>query len=195
MSFLATIGEGAAQDRVAEQYEGERSSKGYVPNYVPMFSLRPDVYDAWAALISTIRGNMNLRRYELVTFAAARELRSSYCSLAHGKILLDEFLDEKALRDLVIQPPTDDVEREVMDLAAKVAREATSVTQLDIDTVRGVGLTDEEILDVILASAARAFFTKVTDATGTRADNEYRSLLGNELAEALTIGRPIEDRV
>lgn len=158
MSFLATIGEGAAQGRVAEQYEGERSSKGYVPNYVPMFSLRPDVYDAWAALISTIRGNMNLR-------------------------------------DLIIQPPTDDVERAVMDLAAKVAHEATSLTQLDIDTVRGVGLTDEEILDVILASAARAFFTKVTDATGTRADNEYRSLLGNELTEILAIGRPIEDRV
>lgn len=195
MSFLNTIDESLAQGRVAEQYEKERSSKGFLPNYVQMFSLRPEVYEAWSGLIGTIRDSMDLRRYELVTLAAARELRSSYCLLAHGKILLDKFVDEKALRDLVSQPPHDDVDRAVMELAAKVAHDATSVTPTDIETVRGVGLTDEEILDVILAAAARAFFTKVIDATGTRPDNEYRSMLGSEMVDVLAVGRPVEDRV
>ena len=43
----------------------------------------------------TIAGGMDTRRYELATLAAARELRSSYCSLAHGKILAERFLDRR----------------------------------------------------------------------------------------------------
>ena len=40
---------------------------------------------------------MDKRRFELVTFAAAHELRSSACSLAHGKVLEEFFGD----RDIV----------------------------------------------------------------------------------------------
>ena len=192
MSFLETIDEGAARGKVAEQYEEERSPKGYVPNYVQTFSLRPEVFDAWASLITTIKKNMDLRRYELVTLAAAQALQSSYCSLAHGKILLDKFLDENALLDLVVKPSGNDTDRAVMALAAKVAVDAPSVTEADIETIRRVGLTDQKIFDVILAAAARAFFTKVLDGTGTTPDREYRGLLGDDLIEALAVGRPVD---
>lgn len=192
MSFLDKTDEAAARGRVAEQYEEERSSKGYVPNYVQTFSLRPDVYDAWGSLITTIRANMDLRRYELVTLAAAQALQSSYCSLAHGKILLEKFLDENALLDLVVRPAPDDVDRAVMDLAAKVAVDAPSLTEADIESVRRVGLSDQEVFDVVLAAAARAFFTKVMDGTGTGPDREYRGLLGDDLIEVLAVGRPVD---
>ena len=194
MSFLAVIEEGAAQGRVAEHYEAERSAKGYLPNYVRTFSLRPDVYDAWAVLSGAIKSHMDVRRFELVTLAAARELRSSYCALAHGKVLLDKFLDEVSLRDLVVQPPENEVDRAVMELAAKVARDAPSVSAGDIEALRRVGLADADILDVVLAASVRAFFTKVLDGTGTRPDYEYRSLLGDDLTSLLTVGRPVEDR-
>ena len=118
MGFLDTIDEEAAEGRVAEQYQSERSSKGYLPNYIQAFSLRPEVYDAWAVLIDTIRANMDLRRYELVTLAAARALRSSYCALAHGKILLDRFVGEEDLRDLVVGEPQDGVDRAVKERLA-----------------------------------------------------------------------------
>ena len=42
------------------------------------FSLRPAAYVAWENLIVSIRSNMDLRRYELVTIAAATKLRCSY---------------------------------------------------------------------------------------------------------------------
>ena len=195
MSFLETIDESAAREKVAEQYEEEKSSRGYLPNYVQTFSLRPEVFDAWGSLITTIKRNMDLRRYELVTLAAAQALQSSYCSLAHGKILLDKFLDENALLDLVVRPSGNDVDRAVMDLAGKVARDAPSVTEADIESMRRVGLTDEEIFDVIAAAAARAFFTKVLDGTGTRPDREYRNLLGDDLVDALAVGRPVDSGV
>jgi hypothetical protein len=44
---------------------------------------------------------------------------------------------------------------------------------------------------VVLAVAARSFFTKVLDATGTLADAAYNDMEPG-LREALTVGRPIE---
>ena len=55
------------------------------------FAERPDVYAAWGQLLGAIKANMDLRRYELATLAAARRLRSSYCCLAHGKVLIEDF--------------------------------------------------------------------------------------------------------
>jgi alkylhydroperoxidase family enzyme len=70
-----------------ELYDEERARRGYVPNFLRALSQRPDVYRAWMQLNRTILGGMDERRYELATLAAARRLRSSYCSLAHGKVL------------------------------------------------------------------------------------------------------------
>ena len=81
-----------------------------------------------------------------------------------------------------------------MDLAEKVADDATSVTQADIDRLREPGWTDPEILDdIVLAAAARCFFSKVLDGVGALPDREYESKLEPELREALTVGRPIAD--
>jgi hypothetical protein len=66
------------------------------------------------------------------------------------------------------------------------------VTQDDVDELRVLGLTDEEIFDVILAAAARSFFAKALDATGTAPDAAFRQL-EPDLVEALTVGRPIAE--
>ena len=139
---------------------------------------------------------MDLRRYELATVAAARRLRSSYCTLAHGSVLLDKFMSPEGVRGLVAdQEPAelDDVDAAVVDLADKVALDATSVTQADIDRLRSLGLTDTEILDVVLAAAARCFFSKALDGLGIEADAKYAEL-DPELRDALTVGRPIAER-
>ena len=77
-----------------------------------------------------------------------------------------------------------------MELADKVAHDAASVTQADIDGLRDVGLTDREILDVVLAAAARCFFSKTLDALGVEPDAKYSELEPN-LRATLTVGRPI----
>jgi alkylhydroperoxidase family enzyme len=87
----------------------------------------------------------------------------------------------------------DPVDVAVMGLADKVAQDATSVTQADIDALRAHGLSDAEIFDVIAAAAARCFFSKVLDGVGAQADARYAELEG-PLRETLTVGRSIADR-
>jgi alkylhydroperoxidase family enzyme len=85
----------------------------------------------------------------------------------------------------------DSTDRAIVDFAAKIALHADQVTASDIDDLRAVGLSDEEVFDVVLAAAIRCFFSKALDGTGTQPDHEYMAL-DVELRDTLTVGRPIE---
>src|SRR2546430_7866418 len=101
MPFIETVPEARASGAVAEIYEADRATFGHLPNFTRSFSLRPAVYSAWRQLNGAIKADMDLRRYELATGAAARRLRSSYCMLAHGSVLVGQFLQPPALRAVV----------------------------------------------------------------------------------------------
>jgi uncharacterized peroxidase-related enzyme len=136
---------------------------------------------------------MDLRRYELATLAAARRLRSSYCTLAHGSVLIDRFMAPETVRAVVADHRTAELSATdvaVMDLADKVADDATAVQQADIDHLRSLGLSDTDIVDVVLAAAARCFFSKTLDALGVEPDAKYAAL-DPALRAALTVGRDI----
>jgi alkylhydroperoxidase family enzyme len=153
------------------------------------FALRPEVLQAWLQLNGAIKASSDLRRYELATLAAARRLRSSYCALAHGKVLAERFYDLDAVPRL--PEGLDAADAAIMRFAEKVVDDATSITQADVDELRAHGLGDGEIVDVVLAAAVRCFFSKTLDALGVQADPDYASLPAS-FREPLTVGRPIE---
>ena len=193
MTFIETVAEDEAADAVGAMYETDRQIFGHLPNLTKGFSLRPDVYAAWRQLNGAIKANMDLRRYELATVAAASRLRSSYCTLAHGSILLDKFMGPEGVRAVVADHDAaelDAVDAAIVDLADKVALDATTVTQADVDSLRAFGLTDSDILDVVLAAAARCFFSKVLDGLGIEPDAKYAQL-DPALRDLLTVGRSI----
>jgi uncharacterized peroxidase-related enzyme len=195
MTFVETVPEAEATGEVARMYEADREIFGHLPNFTEAFSLRPEVYAAWRQLNGAIKANMDLRRYELATVAAARRLRSSYCTLAHGSVLMEKFLEPDAVRGVVADYRTaglEPVDVAVMDLADKVATDATSVTPADVERLRSLGLSDAEIVDVVLAAAARCFFSKTLDGLGAEPDAKY-SQLDPELRDVLTVGRSIAE--
>ncbi len=194
MPFIDTPPETDASGSTAELYQKSRASYGYLPNMTKLFAHRPEVFEAWVTLNGAIKSNMDLRRYELVTIAAARELRSSYCMLAHGKVLLGGMLTAAELKSIVEDPETPDLaqlDREIMRYAAKLVRDAASVQQTDIDALRAHGLTDSEIFDIATAAAVRCFFSKTLDALGASPDTAYAAI-EPEVRDALVVGRPIE---
>jgi len=162
-------------------------------NYERAFEERPEVYAAWVELNTAIKANMDFRRYELATLAAARRLRSSYCALAHGSVLVDRF--GEPVREIALDRRSaglDEVDLAVMDLAERVVDDATSIDDAELDRLRTLGLSDAEIMDVVLAAAARCFFSKTLDGLGVRPDATY-SDLDPGLREVLVVGRPIAD--
>jgi len=162
-------------------------------NYERAFGQRPAVYAAWQQLNGAIKAGMDLRRYELATLAAARRLRSSYCCLAHGTVLAEQF--GAPVAEIALDHRTaglDEVDVAVMDLAEQVADDATAIDEADLQRLRDLGLSQDEVMDVILAAAARCFFSKTLDALGVRPDASYQELAPG-LRQVLVVGRPISE--
>ena len=160
-------------------------------NYERAFAERPEVFAAWVQLNTAVKAGMDLRRYELATLAAARRLRSSYCSLAHGTVLAELF--GEPVREIALDRRTaglDEVDAAVMDLAECVVDDASSITDGDLQRLRDLGLSETDVMDVVLAAAARCFFSKTLDALGVEPDASYLEL-APELREVLVVGRPI----
>ena len=135
---------------------------------------------------------MRMRRYELITFAAAMTLECTYCMLAHGAILRKNFFSAEQLLAIVKDfqnAGLPDEEVALMSFAQKIITNAHQVNEEDMEELRKHGLPDEEILDVVLAATARSFFSKTLDVLDAKPDEKYLEL-EPELIQAFTLGRP-----
>ena len=191
--FIEVPDETTADGEVAEWYEQQRASWGYLPNYAGAFATRPDVARAWNELNGAVRNHMDRRRYELVTIAAARAYRSTYCTAAHSKFLRDQCGDEASMRAVAADPTgaaLEAADREVVEFATRVAEDAASIAADDVQRLRDLGFSDAEIVDIVFAAAARAFFTKALDALGVQADVELGATFDPEVRRQVTVGRP-----
>jgi uncharacterized peroxidase-related enzyme len=191
--FIEGVAEGDATGAVGDYYEQQRAHWGFLPNYAYAFSTRPNVAAAWNQLNRTVRENMDRRRFEIATIAAARALQSTYCTTAHSKFLRDVCGDEATLLQIVEHPDgstLDPLDRAVYEFAAKVAADAASVQQDDVDRLRSLGLSDVEIADVVFAASARSFFTRALDGLGAQLDPQLAETFEPAVRERLVVGRP-----
>jgi uncharacterized peroxidase-related enzyme len=192
--FIDSVPEDDATGPLADYYRQQRGAWGFLPNYAAAFSTRPDVAQAWNALNGTVRGGMDRRRFELATIAAARALRSTYCTAAHSTFLRDVCGDEATMLSIATEPSgaaLSEHDRAVYEFAAKVAADASSIEQADVDRLRAVGLPDADIADVVFAAAARSFFTRVLDALGAQLDVQTAQTFPPEICKAMIVGRPV----
>ncbi len=196
MAFIDTIAPAEASGDVLAMYQRQQASWGFVPNYAKVFSLRPEVLARWGNLLAEIRRPMDARRFELITFAAAHELRNSACSLAHGKALTPFFSAEEVgvMAKGGEVPGLTAAEGAMIAFSRKVARDASAVTEADAEALRAHGLTDAEIFDVAATAAGRAFFTKLLDALGVLPDAPMAGV-PPVLRAAVDFGRPIDTAV
>jgi uncharacterized peroxidase-related enzyme len=192
MAFIETIAPTHARDAVLAMYQRQQAAWGYVPNYAKVFCHRPQVMARWGQLLAEIKRPMDKRRFELVTFVSAHELRNSACVLAHGKKLREFFSDEQilAIAEGRLDGVLGDAEQSVVRFARQIASDAVSVTAAQVASLEQQGISDAEIFDIAATAAGRAFFTKLLDALGVLPDAAF--LEGDSFRQSLTVGRAID---
>lgn len=192
MAFIDTISATWATGETFAMYDRQQRHYGYVPNYATVFSHRPEVMRRWAELLACIKRPMNKRRFELATFAAAVTLRSTLCTLAHGKALLEFFSAEDVMEMARGELPASltAAEAGLMRFARAVARDPSVITESDVAELKGYGFSDAEVFDVAVTVAGRAFFATVVESLGVATDAPLRALDG-ALRDALTVGRQV----
>jgi hypothetical protein len=90
-----------------------------------------------------------------------------------------------------VDESTDPLHAAIGELARTVAASPADIREAELKPLRDLGLSGVDILDVVLAVAARCFFGSVLEATRAVRDSAYASL-DESLREVLTVGRPIE---
>jgi uncharacterized peroxidase-related enzyme len=194
--YIDTVAEDEAEGPLADYYAQQRTFWGFLPDYAGAFSSRPDVAAAWGRLNGAVRDGMDRRRFEIATIAAARALRSTYCTAAHSGFLRDVCGDEATMLSIAQEPDgttLDALDRAVYEFARKVASDASTVEQADVDALREAGLSDPDIADVVFAAAARSFFTRVLDGLGARLDVQTAETFSPDVLAAMVVGRPVGD--
>jgi uncharacterized peroxidase-related enzyme len=192
MPFIDTIPDSEISDEVRAMYARQQSFWGFVPNYARVFCYRPEIMGLWAALQAGIKRTMDKRRYELVTFAAANCLRSTLCSLAHGRTLTQFFSKEdvQLMAHGAAPASLSAAEAEMMAFVRKVARGAYMVTRVDIERLKQHGFSDAEIFDISAAASARAFWTGVVESLGVEPEPSLLEM-ETEFKRTLACGRPL----
>lgn len=196
--YLRTIAEQDATGEIAEIYAKEKSAAGFVPESARCFTTRPDLLPIFDAFFDGVRSGFSLgaREWMLITFIAAKHIPSTYCSHVYGRRLQAELGSKAAV--LAIQRdfrdaglPDRDVE--MLAYAEKVTNSAYRTTEADIERLRAVGFTDQQICDIALCASFRCFLSRFVDAVGAIPEPGFMDS-DAEFRTAMTVGRAIRRR-
>jgi uncharacterized peroxidase-related enzyme len=194
--FLQTIAEKDATGRIAEIYGKEKAPLGFVPESARCLTTRPDLLPLFDAFFDGVRSGFSLgaREWCLITFIAAKHLRSTYCSQVYSQRLIallgskDEVL---AIQRDFRSAGLSDKDVAMLAYAEKVTTDAHRVTQSDIDQLRSVGFSDQQICDIALCASFRCFLSKFVDAVGAVPEEAFADK-DAEFRSAMTVGRSLE---
>ena len=111
--------------------------------------------------------------------------------MAHGGFLR-QHSDDPELASHIMHDYTkadlDPVTRDMLDFASKLTRDPTSMRKTDVEGLRGLGLSDEQILSVVLITCVFNFMTRLADGLGVevpsgRQEAHERWLTGDVLSQ------------
>jgi uncharacterized peroxidase-related enzyme len=157
------------------------------------FTPRPDLLPIYTDFIEKVRAGFSLgiREWRLITLIAAKHIPSTYCSYVYGEQLIADLGSKEAVmavqRDFrTAGLPDRDVE--MLAYAEKITRDASQVSQADIDRLRAVGFTDQQICDIALCASFRCFVSRFFDAVGAGPEAVYIDD-DAQFRKAMTVGK------
>jgi len=193
--FLKTIDEERATGRVAELYQAQKAQNGFVMAAMQCWTARPDLLPVYTEFADKVRAGFSLspRDWRLITLIAAKHVPSTYCSHVYGKQLIADLGSKNAV--LAVQgdfrsAQLSERDVEMLSYAETISKDASRVTQEQIERLRAVGFTDVQICDIALCAAFRSFVSRFFDATGAGPEPAFIDA-DVQFRRAMTVGKSI----
>jgi uncharacterized peroxidase-related enzyme len=193
--FVKTVAPDEATGPIAESYEKDKATFGFVMEATACWTARPDLLPVFEEFFGKVKAGFSLspRDWRLITFIAAKHVPSTYCAQVYGRQLRQDLQSKDAvlavLRDYRAAGLSErDVE--MLAFAELVAKNASKATPANIDRLRAVGFTDVQISDIALCASLRCFMSRFFDAVGAKPEafflDEDETFRG-----ALTVGKAL----
>jgi len=137
-----------------------REQVGFVPNVFRAYSYRPERLSAWFAHYRQLHEpteNLDAAEREMIAVAVSMANGCLYCLVAHGAALR-EALGDPILADRITldhrRAGLDERRTAILDFAVKVTERPLDCTPEDLERLKGFGLTEEEVWDVVEMSCS-----------------------------------------
>jgi uncharacterized peroxidase-related enzyme len=185
-------------DATSAFYRGTIEAEGFVMNFSRLWAWRPQTCDAFSDLRGQLMAKTSLspRECAVLIAATAASVGDAYCSLAWGTKLAAA--SDPATAAAVLRGSGEDAldarERALANWARKVASDANATVAADVDALRAVGLSEQEIFDATALIAFRVAFTTVNGALGARPDWQLADAAPPAVREAVNYGRAVSER-
>lgn len=181
MAWIRVVEESEASGELAKIYEEVKRKRGKVAEIMKVHSLRPSAMKAHLTLYDDLLfkpSGLTREELEMLATVVSSLNHCEYCIRHHGEALLHYWKDEQKVKALVEDyralnlPPR--VEK-MMDYARKLTETPSAVKARDVEQLREIGFSDEQILQIALTVAYFNFVNRLASGLGVEwSDDEVR---------------------
>lgn len=167
---------------VADEIGDVSKRIGFLPNVARLLALTPSHFVGWWRYFDDLmRGPSDLTKTqrEMIAVVVSAESHCPYCLAAHAAALRlrtkdPEFVDRLAVnyRHVELEPH----DRALLDFAVKLTKTPEACEQSDLDRLREVGYTDQDILHIVEVTAIFNYNVRLATATGLFPNPDYHDL-------------------
>lgn len=184
--FFPVPDESALPERLQKLFGKARERIGFVPNVFRAYSVRPERFSAWFTHFQSVHEpteGLTTADREMIAVVVSAWNRCTYCIVAHGQALrvaLGGDADAEVLADYIAtnwrHAGLDERRTAVCDVAEKLTATPHLMGESDLRRLRDVGLTDDEVWDVVEIAAMYNFTNRMASALGQQPNEEYHAL-------------------
>jgi len=149
-------------------------------NWFTAQSTRPDILATTWGMAKGIllQGVLPPTVKQMISMTIAMQNNCRYCTVAHSNALESMGVPTEVIQscagdpDLAHVPPP---QRAILKFGLKTARSPRSVTDADLQALRDHGLSDGEIMEVVMVAACSNFLNTWAEVSGILVDGEEHS--------------------
>ena len=172
MFRIDSITEADAQGRVKEVYDELKDSLGMVPNVFKVLSIWPRGLELYVEMIKgTMFADTRLTRAvkEMIAATVSKINQCNYCLNHHTNFMTLYGISPAVSEQIVSDPQSADIseaEKRLLAYVEKVTRHACKVADTDVDGLKEIGWSHEEILEATLVASLFNAINRFVDALG-----------------------------
>ena len=152
MALLNLVEQENATGKVAEIYQNMMDTMGFIPNAFKIYSPSEHILGQQVNNLNYYFRHSKLSGQLLafVRLLVSEKEKCEYCVTTNTRILFQYGILPEMVNEIIADPtkvPLDEKEKALLFFVLKVVRNSTSTTQEDIDSLRNLGWTDNEIME------------------------------------------------
>ncbi|HYL11903.1 MAG TPA: peroxidase-related enzyme [Terriglobales bacterium] len=166
-----------------------REQFGFLPNFFPEQTARPDMVDAEIAMTANLvvkEGALERRQKEYIFLVCSAANLSTYCVTAHCEIVRMLKLEGPEPEQIAIDHVHANIpiaDKALLNFCTKLNNQSSKIGPDDIQALRTFGFTEQQILEAILLVGWAKFANTVAFGLGTVPDFHNRRI-AEELGKA-----------